>query len=112
MKKYNFIKISNNNNPSQDFFIDITTMLSVTLRMQILKSQMLKHQKTGGGLYRPAWYYIQTVDYSYYKIDTQEFENYNDAKAHSVKIYNEQFIKMNKDNPPNLIKNKNIITFD
>lgn len=112
MKIYNFIKISNNNNPNQDFFIDITTMLSVTLRMQILKSQCLKHQKSGTGLYRPAWYYIQTVDYSYYKIDTQEFDNYNEAKAHSVKIYNEQFIKMNKDKTPNLNKNKKIICFN
>ena len=112
MKKYNFIKISNNHNPSQDFFIDITTMLSVTLRMQILKSQMLKHQKSGGGLYRPAWYYIQNTDYSYYKIDTHEFETYNEAKAHSVKIYNEQFIKMNEGKTPNLTKNKNIIIFD
>ncbi len=109
MKNYNFIKISNNNNPSQDFFIDITTMKSVTLRMQILKSQCLKHKKTGTGLYRPAWYYIQNTDYSYYKIDNCDFDTYTEARKRATDIYNEQFLKM-KGNDLN--KNKKIISFN
>lgn len=113
MKKYNFIKISNNKNPSQDFYIDITTMKSVTLRMQILKSQMLQHRKSGNGLYRPAWYYIESTDYSYYKLDEGQFETHREAREHAIKLYNEQFNKMNQGVNQNKNKyNKLIITFD
>ena len=94
MKNYNFIKISNNNNPSQDFFIDITTMKSVTLRMQILKSQCLKHKNT---------------DYSYYKIDNCDFDTYTEARKHATDIYNSQFLKMQGND---LNKNKKIISFN
>ena len=113
MKKYNFIKISNNNNPSQDFYIDITTMKSVTLRMQILKSQMLQHRRTGEGLYRPSWYYIESTDYSYYKLDEGKFDTHQEAREHAIKLYNEQFIKMNQ-NVNNTKKNVNklLVTFD
>jgi len=95
MKTYRFIKISNNNNPTQDFYIDITIMNSVKLRMSILKSQLKKYRETCNGLYRPAWYFIENTDYSYYQLDIRDFDNYNDAKEHSIKLYNEQFERMN-----------------
>jgi len=95
MKTYRFIKISNNNNPAQDFYIDITIMKSVKLRMSILKSQLKKYRESFEGLYRPAWYYIETCDYSYYQLDKQDFSNYNEAKEHSIKLYNLEFERMN-----------------
>lgn len=95
MKTYRFIKISNNNNPSQDFYIDITIMNSVKLRMSILKSQLKKYRESCEGLYRPAWYYIETCDYSYYELDKQNFSNYNEAREHATTLYKQQFEKMN-----------------
>ena len=95
MKTYRFIKISNNNNPTQDFYIDITIMHSVKLRMSILKSQLKKYRESCIGLYRPAWYYIENCDYSYYELDKQNFDNYNEAKEHSIKLYNSEFERMN-----------------
>ncbi len=95
MKTYRFIKISNNNNPTQDFYIDITIMNSVKLRMSILKSQLKKYRESCIGLYRPAWYFIENTDYSYYQLDKQDFSNYNEAKEHSIKLYNSEFERMN-----------------
>jgi hypothetical protein len=111
MKTYRFIKISNNNNPSQDFFIDITTMQSVKLRMSILKSQLKYYKKTWIGLYRPTWYYIDNCDYSYYELDKADFETYDEAKQHAIKLYNDQFVKMNNTRKT-INTNKYIISLD
>ena len=111
MKTYRFIKISNNNNPSQDFYIDITIMTSVKLRMSILKSQLKKYRESFEGLYRPAWYYIENCDYSYYELDKKDFLNYNEAKEHSIKLYNSEFEKMNS-GKRELNNNKFIMTIE
>ena len=111
MKQYRFIKISNNKNSSRDFIIDLTTMNNVKLRMAILKSQLKKYRQNHIGLYRPTWYYLENTDYSYYCIDTCEFETFDQARAHAINIYNEQFVKMNA-NKINSNKKKNIISFN
>ena len=110
MKQYKFIKLSNNKNSSRDFIIDLTTMNNVKLRMAILKSQLKKYRRNHIGLYRPTWYYIENTDYSYYCIDTREFETFDQARAHAISIYNEQFIKMNVNKIDS--NKKNIITFN
>jgi hypothetical protein len=111
MKQYNFIKLSNNKNATQDFIVDLTTMKDIKLRIAILKSQLKKYRLTHVGLYRPTWYYLENTDYSYYCIDTCEFETFDQAREHATKIYNEQFIKMNS-NKIDSNKKKNIISFD
>jgi len=111
MKQYNFIKISNNLNASQDFIVDLTTMKDIKLRIAILKSQLKRYRLNHNGLYRPTWYYLENTDYSYYCIDTREFETFNEAREHATNIYNEQFIKMNSTNKINSNKKKNLITF-
>jgi hypothetical protein len=111
MKQYNFIKISNNNNANQDYIVDLTTMKDIKLRIAILKSQLKKYRLNHIGLYRPTWYYLENCDYSYYCIDTREFETFDEAREHATSIYNEQFIKMNS-NKINTNKKKNLITFD
>ncbi len=63
--------------------------------MSILKSQLKKYRETCNGLYRPAWYFIENTDYSYYQLDKQDFSNYNEAKEHSIKLYNSEFERMN-----------------
>jgi hypothetical protein len=111
MKQYKFIKLSNNNNSNQDFIIDLTTMKDIKLRMAILKSQLKKYRQHHIGLYRPTWYYLENCDYSYYCIDTREFETFDQARAHATSIYNEQFIKMNS-NKIDSNKKKNIVSFN
>lgn len=112
MKTYNFIKISNNNNAARDFIVDFTTMKDCKLRMQILKSQHRLHKKTGRGIYRPAWIYIELYDYSYYKIATKECETHVEAKQYAIELYNKEFTKLNlgKNNDVNT-QAKNIVSF-
>ena len=111
MKQYKFIKISNNKNASRDFIVDLTTMKDIKLRMAILKSQLKKDRQHHIGLYRPTWYYLENTDYSYYCLDTQEFQTFDQARAHAIFLYNQQFIKMNANKIDSNIK-KNIITFN
>jgi hypothetical protein len=86
-------------------------MADVKLRMAILKSQLKKYRQNHIGLYRPTWYYLENTDYSYYCLDTQEFESFDQARAHAIFLYNQQFVKMNA-NKKNLNKKKNIISFN
>ena len=111
MKTYRFIKISNNNNPTQDYYIDITTMRCVKLRMSILKSQLKNYKKSCIGLYRPTWYYIDNCDYSYYELDKADFNTYDEAKQHAIKLYHDQFVKMN-DTRKTINTNKYTISFN
>ena len=111
MKQYNFIKISNNKNSSRDFIVDLTTMASVRMRMAILKSQLKKYRQHHIGLYRPTWYYLENTDYSYYCIDTCQFETFDEARAHAIFLYNREFVKMNL-NKIDSNKKKNIISFN
>ena len=114
MKRYYFIKISNNNNPCIDFMIDFTTMKNINLRMCVIKSQLKAYKKGSlpSALYKPVWYYLEATDYSYYKIDTQDFNDYQEAKTHSLKLYNELFTKMNENHiKHNNTIDKNIVSF-
>ena len=112
MKTYNFIKISNNKNAARDFIVDFTTMRDCKLRMQILKSQLKLHKRTGRGIYRPAWIYIDLYDYSYYKIASADFATHVEAKQFAIELYNAEFAKLNLDkiNDVNTIA-KNIVSF-
>ena len=114
MKTYYFIKISNNNNPCVDFMVDFTTMPNTNLRMCVIKSQLKAYKKNAlkNAQYKPVWYYLESTDYSYYKIDTKEFDEYQQAKEHSLTLYNSEFVRMNQ-NPVKHIptNNKHIITF-
>lgn len=117
MKTYYFIKISNNNNSCVDFMVDFTTMPNTNLRMCVIKSQLKAYRNNTlkNAHYKPVWYYLEATDYSYYKIDRQDFEEYQDAKAHALKLYNEAFDKMNtphiKQNNTSNTTNKHIVSF-
>tara|TARA_R110002126_G_scaffold187379_1_gene335946 strand:+ start:1135 stop:1482 length:348 start_codon:yes stop_codon:yes gene_type:complete len=114
MKTYYFIKISNNNNPSVDFMVDFTMMYNTNLRMCVIKSQLKAYRNNilKNARYKPVWHYIEATDYSYYKIDTQDFEEYQDAKAHALKLYNYEFTKMNNPHTPHIIStDKHIVSF-
>lgn len=97
MTKYKFIKISNNNNASRDFMIDVTTMADERLRISTLKSQLKKYNY--GMLpnceYKQAWYYIENTDWSYYCLDTREFDTYDQAKDFRDQLMDSEYERMN-----------------
>ena len=111
MKTYNFIKISNNKNAARDFIVDFTTMHDCKLRMQILKSQLKLHKRTGRGIYRPAWIYIDLYDYSYYKITSKDCETHIEAKEYAIELYNTEFNKLNLGKNDVNTQPKNIVSF-
>lgn len=97
MTKYKFIKISNNNNASRDFMIDITTMADDRLRISTLKSQLKKYNY--GMLpnceYKEAWRYFETTCWSYYCLDTKEFDTFEQAKDYRDQLMDREYIRMN-----------------
>ena len=114
MKTYYFIKISNNNNARIDFMIDFTTMANTNLRMCVIKSQLKAYRKDKlvNAQYKPVWYYLESTDYSFYKIDTQEFDEYHEAKNYALKLYNAEFARMNQDSVKHVpTNNKCVVTF-
>ena len=97
MTKYKFIKISDNNHASKNFYIDITTMADDRLRISTLKSQLKKYNY--GMLpnceYKEPWRYFETTDWSYYCLDTREFDTYEAAKQHRDELMDSEYIRMN-----------------
>ena len=96
MKKYLYIKISNNNQASTDFHIDISVMRDPRLRISTLKSQYKKYKINQRNIeYKQAWYYFD-LDFSFYCIDSVEFETYADAKDHCLDLYDREYTRMNE----------------
>jgi len=96
MVKYDnvsFIKISNNNNASTDYTIDITTMADSRLRISALKSQY-KQYKLTGVRYKPIFYYFE-LDYSFYCVDKDSFDTYDDAKIRREQLMISEWCRMN-----------------
>ena len=104
MTKYKFIKISNNNNSSKDFMIDITTMADDRLRISTLKSQLKKYRY--GMLpnceYKQQWYFIEHCDWSYYCLETKEFDTFEEAKEYRLDLMDREYIRMNPEENKNL----------
>ena len=98
MTKYKFIKISNNNNPSKDFMIDITTMNDERLRISTLRSQLKKYNY--GMLpnceYKEAWRYMEECDWSNYCLESKEFSTFEEAKEHRLDLYDSEYERMNQ----------------
>jgi len=97
MRKYNFIKISNNNNAAVDFMIDITTMTDTRLRISTLKSQYKKYLDKNDNYtcnFKDAWRYFD-LDYSFYCIDTKFFDTYEQAKEHRLDLMDSEYERMN-----------------
>ena len=92
---YYFIKISNNNNASTDFYIDISVMKDPRLRISTLKSQLKRYKKNPGNIaYKEAWRYFE-LDYSFYCLDSKFCDNYGDAKSHCLDLMDQQYVRMN-----------------
>lgn len=92
-EKTKFIKISNNNDPT-DFIIDITTMRDDRLRIASLKSQYIRYLENPDKYpYRDVYRFFN-LDYSFYCLDTDSFNNYTECKAHRDKLIQEQNTKM------------------
>ena len=95
MKTYLFIKISNNNNASTDFYIDISVMRDPRLRISTLKSQYKKFKINPKNIeFKEAWYYFN-LDFSFYCIYSGEFETYAAAKDHCLDLYDSEYTRMN-----------------
>ena len=95
MKKYLFIKISNNNNACVDFHIDISVMRDPRLRISTLKSQYKKYKINPRNIeFKEPWRYFD-LDFSFYCIDSGEFETYAAAKEHCLDLYDSEFSRMN-----------------
>ena len=95
--KYKFIKISNNNNASRDFHIDITTMNDDRLRISTLKSQLKKYNygMLANCEYKEPWRYMENHDWSYYCLETKEFDTYEEAKEYRLDLYDKEYERMN-----------------
>ena len=104
--KYKYIKISNNNNASKDFHIDITTMNDDRLRISTLKSQLKKYNygMLANCEYKEPWRYMENHDWSYYCLETKEFDTYEEAKEYRLDLYDKEYERMNpeKKNSTNL----------
>ena len=93
---YYFIKISNNNNASTDFYIDISVMKDPRLRISTLKSQLKRYKKNPGNIvYKEPWRYFE-LDYSFYCLDSKFCDNYCEAKSHCLDLMDEQYTRMNR----------------
>lgn len=95
--KYIFIKISNNNNSSKDFAVIISKILNPNLKMSSLKSQWKRHLEFPDEYGYRDIYRFFNLDYSFYKIDTRECENYEEAKKVRDELYDYWYKKMNGD---------------
>jgi hypothetical protein len=96
MTLYNFIKISNNNNSTKDFDIIITKIKNDRLKMSSLKSQYFRHLDNPNYYPHRNIYRFFNLDYSFYKLDRQEFVDIDTAKIHRENLLKEQYEKMNK----------------
>ena len=88
-----FIKISNNNNPSE-FHISPTTMKDARLRISALKAQYNNYCETG--LYYKDVFAFFKLDWSFYVLERGKFENYEEIKKRLdelIAIQNLKFIK-------------------
>jgi hypothetical protein len=90
-----FIKISNNNNPCKDFYIDISTMKDARLRLSALKSQFKKYILNPEELTHREVFKYFIKDYSFYVIEKGAFNCYEDAKLRRDELYKIQYERMN-----------------
>ena len=99
MKLYRYIKISDNNNGSTNFDVDVTTMKQSSLRISSIKSQYKKFKNDNRLPYRDI-YDILDGDWSWYEIECKEFEKYEQAKQHRWHLMCEHWNRMNPDKQP------------
>ena len=96
MPTYTFIKIVNNNNPSQ-FKLDLTSMTNHKSRISTLKTQFINHLDYGIGKNRDVYNYF-TMDYSFYRVGKRDFPNLASAKIYKdeleKQLINERINKM------------------
>ena len=93
MKNYDsvkFILVVDNNDP-MNFYIDVTIMKDVRLRLSALKGQHAKYLETGD-LYRPI-YKIFVTDFSFYCIFKGSFKNLDEIKQKKMEIISEYTAK-------------------
>jgi len=99
MKLYRYIKISDNNNGSTNFNVDVTTMKQSSLRISSIKSQYKKYKNDRRLPYREI-YDILDSDWSWYEVDSVVFQTYNEAKCHRWRLMCEHWNRMNPDKQP------------
>ena len=84
MPTFRYIKIVDNNNPS-DFMIDVTQMQDYRMRVSALRTQCIRHHYYGIGNPRPSYKYF-LKDYSFYLIHKADFPSLRDARMHKEYI--------------------------
>ena len=89
-KRTQFIKISNNNNPSE-FILDVTTMRDVRLRMSALKAQHRKYQQTG--LFYKEIFRFFLMDWSFCVLERGSHPDYAAVKKRRDCLCKEQGLK-------------------
>ena len=82
MSRYYFVKITNNNNHNQ-YDIIITRSKNIKIKMYGLKV-LYNLYNTGTDIRYRKIFDILDSDYSWFKYDIKEFEEYNDAKIHRL----------------------------
>ena len=102
MGKYDrvsFIKLSNNNNAARDFTIDVTTMKDCRLRISALRSQYKTYLQTKCGWLEVFRYF--ELDYSFYCLETEAFDSYDDVKKRKNELLVGEWNRMNPNNQRN-----------
>jgi len=106
MVLYHFILLSDNND-ARRFYIEVTAMKNPRLRFSALKSLYKKYLKNEAK-YKPIFEFFK-CDYSYYVLDQQHFDFWEDAMNYAENLQKERYHKLKHIIP---IPKNGMITFD
>ena len=84
-KQFQFIKITNNNK-SEEYFIDITTMKDPRLRISALLSQYKNYLKDHTKKKKKVFKFF-ILDYSFCILESGFYSNYSDVKKRRDELY-------------------------
>ena len=85
MPTYSFIKIVDNDNPS-DFMIDVTTMSNWRSRMSAVRTQCIRHLDYDIGRERDIYRFF-FLDYSFYRVERGNFPNLASARVYRDELH-------------------------
>ena len=85
MPTYSFIKIVDNDNPS-DFMIDVTTMSNWRSRMSAVRTQCIRHLDYDIGRRRDIYRFF-FLDYSFYQVERGVFPNLATARVYRDELH-------------------------
>ena len=95
MRLYRFIKITNNDNPSE-FCIECTAMTNGRARISCLRSHYFTWEDNGGtGKWRNVWD-LFFKDYSFYVVEKKEFSNLHEARLYRQVVHERYMKQLNR----------------